>query len=104
MGGHNMPEVWTHGRWTVVSGKEDDFVRAWRDMATWTRSQFPTATGTLLRDRDQPNVFFSFGSWPNLETVGQWRGSEGFQQYIATIRELLESFESHTLDPVVQPE
>jgi hypothetical protein len=71
MGGHNMPEVWTHSRWTVVSGKEDDFVRAWRDMATWTRSQFPTATGTLLRDRDQPNVFFSFGSWPNLETVAR---------------------------------
>jgi len=97
-----MSEVWTLGRWTVMPGKEDDFVRGWRDLARWTRSEFPTATGTLLRDRDQPNVFVSFGRWPDLDAVGQWRGSEGFQQRIATIRQLVESFEPHTLDPAAQ--
>jgi quinol monooxygenase YgiN len=100
-----MSEVWTLGRWTVVPGKEDEFVRGWREMATWTHSQFPTGSATLLRDRDQANVFFSFGPWPDLEAVGQWRASEGFQKRVSKIRELLESFEPHTLDPVVkQPE
>jgi quinol monooxygenase YgiN len=97
-----VPEVWTHGRWTVIPGREDDFAAAWRELADWTGSQFTTAGATLLRDRDQPNVFFSFGPWPDLETVGRWRGSDGFQQRISTIRGLLESFEAHTLDPVAK--
>ena len=97
-----MPEVWTLGRWTVIPGKEDDFAAAWRELADWTAGQFATAGAMLLRDRDQPNVFFSFGPWPDLETVGQWRGSNGFQQRISVIRGLLESFEPHTLDPVAK--
>ena len=96
-----MLEVWTLARWTTVPGKEDDFVAAWRKLAEATLDDFPTAQGTLLRDREQPNVFFSFGPWPDLETVQRWRDSEGFKQAASRMRGFLESFEPHTLDQVV---
>jgi quinol monooxygenase YgiN len=97
-----MSEVWTLARWTTVRGKEDDFVAAWRELAESTLADFPTAQGTLLRDQQQPNVFFSFGPWPDLETVERWRGSEGFKQSSSRMRAFLESFEPHTLDQVVK--
>jgi quinol monooxygenase YgiN len=98
----DMTEVWTLARWTAVPGKEDDFVAAWRAFAEQTRVDFPTAWGTLLRDQEHPNVFFSFGPWSDLETVGRWRGSEGFKQGVARMRQFLESFEPYTLDPVAK--
>lgn len=93
-----MAEVWTLARWTVVPGREDEFVAAWQELAQWTLTEFPAAKGTLLRDRDEPNVFFSFGPWEDQATAARWRGSEGFRQRIAGLRPLLESFEPHLLD------
>lgn len=55
-----MP-VFTLGVWTVKEGQGDDFVRAWSDMAAQTKKDFPDATATLLRDRDEPHRFISFG-------------------------------------------
>jgi quinol monooxygenase YgiN len=78
---------------------QDDFVTAWRELAEWTLADFPTAQGTLLRDQQQPNVFFGFGRWPDLDTVGRWRASDRFKQSVAGMREFLESFEPHTLEP-----
>ncbi len=97
-----MEEVWTHGTWTVRPGSEDEFVEAWRSMAEWTAAEFASATGTLLRDRERSNVFISFGPWPDLQTVGRWRSSEGFQERVAKIQGLLDAFEPRTLDLVTQ--
>lgn len=93
-----MPQVWTLARWEVVPGREDDFVRVWQNLADWTLSEFPSASGTLLRDREQPNVFFSFGPWDDLETAARWRGSDGYEFRIEALRRVLFSFEPHLLD------
>lgn len=79
-------------------GREDDFVRAWQELADRTKSDFPAEVATLLRDRDQPNVFISFGPWESLEQIEQWRDSETFKQGVGKVRELLDDFAPHTMD------
>jgi heme-degrading monooxygenase HmoA len=90
--------VFTLGIWTAKEGREDDFVRAWGDLAERTKTDFPNATATLLRDRQQRNRFVSFGPWESLEQIDQWRASETFQSGVGTIRELIDDFAAHTLD------
>ena len=92
-----MPSVWTHGVWTVTPGREEEFVAAWREL-------LPLGIGLgsgeprLLRDRDQENVFRSFGPWPDLETIERFR--DEIRPRIGGMEDLLESFETFTLDEV----
>ena len=95
-----MSEVWTHGTWTVRAGRESDFVRLWEQLGDWTVKAFPGARGTLLRDMERPNVFISFGPWPDRETAARWRASEEFQRHVAAIRETLELFQPLLLELV----
>jgi heme-degrading monooxygenase HmoA len=92
--------IFTLGIWTVKPGQEDDFVRAWRELADRTKSDFPNETATLVRDREQPNLFISFGPWDSLEQIEKWRSSTTFQEGVGKIRELLDDFEPHTMDLV----
>ena len=76
----------------MKDGRADDFVRAWGTLAERTKVDFPNATATLLRDRDQPNRFISFGPWDSLEQVEHWRDSAAFRDSVGEIRATLESF------------
>jgi heme-degrading monooxygenase HmoA len=97
--GGEMPQLFTHGRWVVKPGREEDFVAAWRDFAEWTLANVEgSLRGWLLRDREQRNRFFSFGPWESLEAIEAWRASAGFQERVGGFQELLESFEPYTLD------
>ena len=84
-----------------MPGREGDFVRAWEELGDWTVRAFPGANGTLLRDSERPNVFISFGPWPDKETAARWRESDDFQNHLAAIRETLERFEPVLLEHVV---
>lgn len=93
-----MGKVWTHGRWIVSDGNEETFIRAWNEFAAWSSDAFPTGgRSVLLRDTETPQMFYSFGPWPDVETIERWRESEGFKQRIAAIRPLLKEFEPHLL-------
>jgi quinol monooxygenase YgiN len=94
-----MADVWTHGTWTVRPGREDDFVRSWREMARRATTELEVAARpTLLRDRERPNVFVSFGPWPSIDDVQRFRSSPTFRESVAGMEDLLESFEARTLD------
>jgi heme-degrading monooxygenase HmoA len=93
--------VYTLAVWTVRPGREDEFVTLWRELGDWTLNTFTEATGTLLRDRDAPNRFVSFGPWDSLDTIERWRSSPEWQDVAGRIRNLLESFEPGTYDLVV---
>jgi heme-degrading monooxygenase HmoA len=96
-----MARVWTHGVWTVEPGREDDFVAAWTAMAREAAESLePPELPWLLRDRDRPNVFISFGPWESDEQVDAFRGSGAFASGRQRMRDLLESFEASTLDEV----
>ena len=96
-----MANVWTHGTWTVKPGQEDAFAAEWLELVRLSAAEYPTPEPpTLLRDRDRPNVFVSFGPWPDAAAVERFRASEVFRDAQRRMRELLESFEPHTLDEV----
>lgn len=93
----SMDELYTCGKWTVVVGREEDFVAAWQDLAQWTKEHVAGARwATLVQDGERPNRFLSFGPWDNAEAIEAWRASEGFQERVARIRPLLEGFEPGT--------
>ena len=96
--------VYTLGVWTVKNGREGDFVKAWQDLADRTKTDFPEETATLLRDRDQPNLFISFGPWESLEQIERWRSSDTFKHRVGTIRAMLDDFVAHTMDVAAEIE
>jgi quinol monooxygenase YgiN len=94
-----MARIWTHGVWTVKPGREDEFVDAWRAMAQAAVAEFdPPGQPTLLRDREQPTLFRSFGPWDDSETVERFRAF--IPPYLDRIGEMVESLEIFTLDEV----
>ena len=95
-----MAAVWTHGTWVVKPGSEDAFVQAWTDLARRTMSSLGSARPTLLRDRDRPNVFKTFGAWPDMAAVEAFRSSDAFRDGMAVLQPLMESFEPMTLDEI----
>ena len=98
-----MSQLYTSGRWTVVPGREDEFVKAWSEMAEWTSAEIPgNSWATLLQHREEPNVFVSFGPWESAEAIAAWRESPGFQEHVGRIRGMLEGFEPGVFDCRVQ--
>ena len=56
----------------------------------------------LLRDTQDENRFITFGPWESLDAIAAWRELDGFRERVGRVRELLESFEPFTLEPVVE--
>jgi len=97
-----MSAVWTHGTWVVKPGSEDAFVQAWTwtGLARKTMATLGSERPTLLRDRDRPNVFKTFGAWPDIAAVEAFRSSDAFREGMPVLEPLLESFEPMTLDEI----
>ena len=89
--------VYTLGIWKVQAGRENDFVRAWSEMANNTKADFTESVATLLQDMDEPRTFISFGPWESLEQIEQWRSSDTFKNGVGSIRSLLDDFAPHTM-------
>jgi quinol monooxygenase YgiN len=95
-----MTRVWTHGTWIAKPGQADAFVQAWSKLARNAMSGFGGDPPTLLRDRENPNIFKTFGAWPSVEAIGEFRASDVFRGAVAELQPLLESFEPMTLDEI----
>ena len=94
-----MSQVYISGRWTVVPGREEEFVTARNELAEWTWAEIPGSSwAPLLPHLENPNVFLSFGPCESPEAVAAWRESPGFQERVRRIRELLEGFEPGVFD------
>jgi heme-degrading monooxygenase HmoA len=94
-----MGDLYTCGTWTVIAGREDDFVAAWQDLADWTAAEIAGASwANLVQHQEKPNVFLSFGPWESPESIAAWRESEGFRERVGRIRDLLEAFEPGTYE------
>lgn len=95
--------VYTSGDWHVKSGREQQFVDAWREMAEWSTTEYgPNGWAELLRDKEDPARFRSVGTWPDERAVAEWRASDGFKQRLVKIRELLEEVTIRTFDPAAE--
>jgi len=92
-----MTSIWTHGVWTVKPGREDEFVAGWKALGP-VGERFGGEQPTLLRDRERPNVFRSFGAWPDLDSIERFRAE--IRPRVVEMNELLEAIELFTLDEV----
>lgn len=100
-----MKRLYTHGRWVVKEGQQERFQAAWQEFAEWTNAEISGAVpgeARLLQNLDDPALFYSFGPWETLEAIQAWRADHGFQERVGRIRDLLVSFEAHTLRSVVE--
>ena len=94
-----MSQLYAFGVWIVKPGREDDFVAAWRTLAEWTASNAPGAgISRLLQDEDQPSRFISIAPWDDRDALAASRSQLGFQERIAGLREMLETFTPANLD------
>lgn len=88
-----MSQPYTFAVWSVRPGREDDFVAGWRELAEWTAANAPGAgISRLLQDEDQPTRFISVGPWDDKDAIAASRSQLGFQERIARLREMLETF------------
>jgi quinol monooxygenase YgiN len=95
--------VYTSGDWHPKPGREQEFIDAWRELASWSTSEYgPNGWGKLLRDKEDPSHFISVGKWPDAETVSAWRDSEGFDERIGKVRELVEEIRIRIYDPAAE--
>lgn len=90
--------VYTAAIWNVKPGREEEFLKLWETLGERTLETFPQASGTLLRDRERPQRFLSFGPWDSPEQVEEWRSSPAFQETTRHLQDVLESFEPATWD------
>ena len=96
-----MEQLFTHGRWRVKRGSEDHFVSEWERLAEWGAREMPGRLwAVLLRDRDNPSQFFSFGPWQSLSAIEEFRDRPEFQAALARMWPLLEDVEVFTLNRV----
>ena len=94
-----MSQPYTFGVWIVKPGREDDFVAGWRELAEWTDANAPGAgIGRLLQDEDQPTRFISIGPWDDKDALAASRSQLGFQERVAKLREMLETYTPASLE------
>ncbi len=94
-----MSQPYTYGVWIVKPGREDDFVAAWREMAEWGAMNAPGAgVARLLQDEDQPMRFISIGPWDDKDALAASRSQLGFQERVAKLREMLETYTPASLE------
>jgi heme-degrading monooxygenase HmoA len=97
-----MEKPYTHTTWRVRAGREDEFVKRWSEWVDWSRRQGLEAPALLLRDLENPQAFISFGPWANTAAVRSWRALAGYQERVARLSEVLDSFEPRTLEIVAR--
>jgi heme-degrading monooxygenase HmoA len=97
-----MEKPYTHTTWRVRAGSEDEFVRRWSEWVDWSHREGLEAPALLLRDLENPQAFISFGPWANMAAVRNWRALAGYQERVARLSEILDSFEPRTLEIVAR--
>ena len=96
-------QLFTAATWTVKSGKEEEFIRAWDEFAKWTsQNQQGAGQGQLVQDLENPTGFLSFGPWESAERIAEWRATPHFAAFLAKARKLCDEIQPRTLKLVAR--
>jgi heme-degrading monooxygenase HmoA len=96
-----VAQLYTSAERLVLPGREDEFVRIWRELARWTLDEMEgNGRALLMRDRWNLRRFVSLGEWESLEAIERWRAEPGFQMRNAQMQALTESYAPSTLEEV----
>jgi len=82
---------YTLGAWHVKPGAEEAFIAAWKNLEALFMSlpQQP-GPGTLVQSIDQPQLLYSFGSWPSMEAIRAMRSNPRVPEMIGQLSALCE--------------
>lgn len=70
------PVLFTHAEWQVHAGREEEFIAAWRAIATaFNILPSPPYWGTLLQSEQDASRFCSFGPWPSAAAIASMRAN-----------------------------
>lgn len=95
--------MYTSAVWNVKDGQEDAFVRRWQQSVDAAALELPGIVFRLLRDVENPGRFLSSaGPWRSVEQINAMRSSDGFQQSMAAMADVLDSYEISTLELAVE--
>jgi heme-degrading monooxygenase HmoA len=96
-------DAYTLAMWRVKEGCEEVFVRAWSgELADLFLSlPNPPGTGTLIRNVDDPQLFYSFGPWKSLDDVRQMRSHPRTQEVMGKLRDLCEEVNAGDFEVVL---
>jgi heme-degrading monooxygenase HmoA len=92
-----MSDIYTTGTWTPYPGKEEEFVRAWTEFASWASSMPGAGVLSLTRDIRDSERFISFGGWESLEQVRAWKSSPEFRERMAQVLRHVAEFQPSEL-------
>lgn len=83
-------DAYTLALWHVKEGREEEFVRAWReDLAVhFLNLPNPPGIGTLIRSVEDPRLFYSFGPWNSLEDIEKMRSDPRTTEVIGKLSAL----------------
>jgi heme-degrading monooxygenase HmoA len=86
-------QPYVSGNWVVREGHEDEFVARWSEFTGWSLANMLGAERfVLIREREDPRHFVSYGSWRDHDAVTAWRATPEFQERLAACRALCEDF------------
>jgi heme-degrading monooxygenase HmoA len=88
----------------VKEGREDDFERAWREIAQEVRRAPGNIRQALLRDSSDARSFVVTSDWENRDAFTQFERSPEQDRLTAPLRELRESGEMAVHELVVHIE
>ena len=81
--------MYTPAQWLVRSGKEQEFVQAWRGLAdlfaTLERKPY---WGTLIRSLTNERLYYSFGPWGDDAAVAAMRSHPRIQEAFGDLMSL----------------
>jgi heme-degrading monooxygenase HmoA len=101
----DQKEIYTLGIWSVKSGDEPEFIRAWTEFAHWTSEHIEgCGKGYLLQDETNASRFISYGPWADENAIQKWRDSQEFKDFVSKVRILCDDFQPNTLKLVATSE
>lgn len=72
--------------WKVKDNNEEEFLDIWkREFAPSFIKLNPYSTVTLIQSLENPNIYYSFGPWINLEQLQSSRANEKYRAVISKL-------------------
>jgi heme-degrading monooxygenase HmoA len=99
-----MSTVYTSGTWKPSPGREEAFVEAWEQFASWASRAPGAGRLQLARDLHEEGRYVSFGDWASWDAVRGWKGSPEFKERMAHVLQHVEVFQPAELGLVVTAE
>jgi hypothetical protein len=96
---------YTLGLWRIKEEgreEEEEFVKAWKgDLADFfSNLANPPGPGTLIRSVEDPQLYYSFGPWRNLDDIQEMRSEPRTPEMIGKLTALCEEAKPGTFQVV----